>query len=37
MQTYRHGLVRKAQALKAAVARGLKPPSTKSVHVYHPL
>jgi hypothetical protein len=25
MQTYREGLVRKAQALKAAVARGLKP------------
>jgi hypothetical protein len=26
MQTYRHGMVRKAQALKVAVARGLQPP-----------
>ena len=26
MQTYRHGLVRKAQALKVAVERGLRPP-----------
>jgi hypothetical protein len=26
MQTYRRGLVRKAQALKVAVERGLKPP-----------
>jgi hypothetical protein len=26
MQTYRRGLVRKAQALKVAVERGLRPP-----------
>ncbi len=26
MQVYRHGLVRKAQALKVAVERGLRPP-----------
>ncbi len=26
MQVYRHGLVRKAQALQVAVARGLRPP-----------
>jgi hypothetical protein len=26
MQVYRHGLVRKAQALQIAVARGLRPP-----------
>jgi hypothetical protein len=28
LQEYRRGLVRKAQALKAAVARGLRPPLT---------
>ena len=31
MQIYRRGLVRKAQALKVAVERGLRPPLTSSM------